>query len=144
MLEKTVSQKIARAFEIVDYFLLIPAGLGLFLAIITFSWFTVAIGSVFALGCVLLVGYIKHSRGRLNEKYIPALWISSAAYNALLLLPVILYAGYFWMDLDFNSVRDDRELWKFLVGSLLISGGYLAAIGLSVKAYLFERNQKYR
>jgi hypothetical protein len=57
MQNKTVSQKIARVFEIVDYFLLVPSLAGLFFGIVMLSDkhsfpFGLAICAVFTIGTV--------------------------------------------------------------------------------------------
>ena len=145
-MEKTFSQKVARAFEIADYVLLIPAAFGVILATFLIGgapWFTFLIYGTFILGCVLLVGYFKHSRGRLDEKHISSLWITTAIYNAVLLLPYLFYAIFLFQSLSLNnSVPSDA--WKALALNLVIIFGYVTAISLSIKAYFFERNQKYR
>lgn len=144
-MEKTFSQKVARAFEIADYVLLIPAALGVLLATLLIGaapWFTLLIYGTFILGVVLLVGYFKHSRGRLDEKHISALWIATAVYNTVLLLPYLFYAIFFFQSLSLdNSMPGDA--WKALTLNLVIISGYVTAIILSLKAYSFEKNQKY-
>ena len=73
MMENTYSQRVAGAFEIVDYVLLIPAAIGAFVGLLAIAWsplFTLLMYTVLIIGIVLLVGYFKHSRNTLDSKYI--------------------------------------------------------------------------
>lgn len=94
-MEKTYSQKIARVFEIICYVLLAPTILSLIYPVFFIiggalegNAAMVFIGFIpfliVAPGIALLVGYFKHSRGRLKEKNIPALWLETAIYNFIL------------------------------------------------------------
>ena len=140
------SQKIARTFEIADYFLLVPAGFGVFAASMLIKdapWFTFLIYAIFVLGFVLLVGYFKHSRGRLEEKRVRALWIATAVYNGILLLPAAAMMFFFLREstLHYKSIAD---FWSPMAINFAVVSGYLTTIFLSVKAYRFEKNnQKY-
>jgi len=134
------SQKIARAFEIADYILLAPALFGALAATFVFNFFTMLIYAIFIFGCVLLAGYFKHSRGRLAEKHIRSLWTATAIYNAVLLVPVLIYIFSFFNSYTFYNT----DWWKPFTVALSIAFGYLTAIILSVRAYRFEKNnQKY-
>lgn len=140
------SQKIARAFEIADYLLLIPAGFGVFAASLLIKdvpWFTFLIYAIFGFGFVLLVGYFKHSRGRLNESRVRALWIATAIFNGVLLLPAAAMMFFFLREstLGYKSIND---FWSPMAINLAVVSGYLTTIFLSIKAYQFEKNnQKY-
>ncbi|MGC2237070.1 MAG: hypothetical protein WA584_12965 [Pyrinomonadaceae bacterium] len=139
------SQKIARAFEIAGYLLLIPAGFGVFAASMLIKdapWFTFLIYAIFLFGFVLLVGYFKHSRGRLEEKRVRALWIASAVYNGVLLLPVLGIALITVK--DFLNGYASYDNWTSIGFVLAVISGYATTIVLSIKAYQFEKNnQKY-
>jgi hypothetical protein len=143
---KTFSQQTARAFEIAGYILMIPALLGVFSATLLIGsapWFPLAIYLIFISGVVLLVGYFKHSRGRLNEKYFSALWLGTAIYNGLLLLTVLLIAFLSVKNLDSSDAVDDEFLmsFAFFLFSIL---AYTGAVVFSVRSFLFDKNQKYR
>jgi len=86
----------------------------------------------------LLVGYYKHSRGRLSKEHLPALWIGTAVYNFILLLPVLYLASSL---LQSRTAGDGRIFYFLVVGSIVF--GYLAAIISSLKAYSFEKRKKY-
>ncbi|CAN5588591.1 hypothetical protein BH20ACI4_BH20ACI4_25390 [soil metagenome] len=147
MSEKTVSQKIARVFEIVDYFLLVPSLAGLFFGIAMLGdknsfLFGLAICVVFIIGTVLLVGYFKHSRGRLSEKATAALWIGTILFNALFLLPTL-----FFMIRDFNQFLNERSFSGGMIFTpyVLIVLWWTIAISGSVIALKSLRSaQKYR
>lgn len=137
------SQKIARAFEIADYLLLIPAGFGVFAASLLLKdapWFTFLIYAVFVFGFVLLVGYFKHSRGRLAENHVRRLWIATAVFNGVLLLPAT--GMLMFIVKDFLTGYASYKDWSGAVNFGVVTG-YLAAIVLSIKAYRFDNNQKY-
>lgn len=140
------SQKIARAFEIADYLLLIPAGFGVFAASMLIKdapWFTFLIYAIFLFGFLLLVGYFNHSRGRLAERRVRALWIATAVYNGVLLLPAAAILLFFLREstLHYKSIAD---FWSPLAINFAVVSGYLTTIFLSIKAYQFEKNnQKY-
>jgi hypothetical protein len=93
-------------------------------------------------GLILLVGYFKHSRGRLAEKYVPSLWMTTAIYNFLLLLPW-LYGTSAALQKP-NYYREDLAgvPVEFYYMFLLVSG-YLAAVVSALKAYSFEKRRKY-
>lgn len=137
-MERTYSQKVARAFEIADYILLIPAGFGVLLATLIFSPFTLLVYGFFIAGVVLLVGYYKHSRGKLGEDHISALWIATAVYNSILLLPCLFWASAMLQ----QGIFRNGEFVSFLM-ILSVVGGYLTAVLLAVKSYSFEKRKKY-
>jgi len=88
------SQKAARVFEIVDYFLLIPAALGVTVAslmIFSVPLFTLLIWVIASLGLTLLSGYRRHSRGTLSERKVKMLWLGTIFYNST----AMLFAAYF-------------------------------------------------
>ena len=135
MMGNTYSQRVARAFEIVDYILLIPAAIGAlvgFLAIARNPLFTLLIYTVLGVGITLLVGYYKHSRGRLAEKWISALWITTAVFNFLLLLP--------WLYLTSSVINEEAGKSLFVV-LVFVNLGYIGAIVSSIRAYSFEKRK---
>ncbi len=134
-MEKTYSQRIARVFEIVDYFLLLPAGVGALVglaAIASSPVFSLLMFAILTVGLILLVGYYKHSRGTLNEKYISALWITTAVYNFILFLPWLYFA---------SRVIDEEDGKKSFVVLVLFVLSYIFAIVSSIKAYSFEKRK---
>jgi hypothetical protein len=147
-MEKTYSQKVARVFEVIDYFLLFPAAIGALVSV-----FALMAGSAYALltlavltvGIILMVGYFKHSRGRLDEKYFSALWLTSAGFNFLLFLPWLYYASVILQTNGFKADEGQTD-GGAVVGFIFLLGAvfaYLAAIISSVKAYTFEKRKKY-
>lgn len=148
MSEKTISQKIARVFEIVDYVLLVPALAGLFFGVAMFSDksslpFGLAICAVFTIGTLLLVGYFKHSRGRLSEKKTIALWVGTIAFNALFLLPA-LYSAV--REMSFRMFFGGGFLQNMLLSpyGLMILWWAIAVGGSIVALKDIRANQKYR
>lgn len=140
MPERTYSQKVARVFEIVDYFMLVPAGIGglVGLAMIQHRpFYALLLFGFLIAGIVLMVGYFKHSRGTLDERRFSALWITSAVYNFLLLLPVLYFAATLLQKesfRDFNGRIDGGKIVFFLfIVSIVFS--YVAAVISSLKAY---------
>jgi len=143
--EKTYSQKIARGFEIADYILLVPAVIGALLATLVAGLFTLVIYGIFFTGVILLVGYYKHARNTLNQKYSAALWIATAVYNSLLLLPCLYYASTLLQTGSFRDIDgrlDEGQIIFFLI-VLSVVFGYFTAIILSLKAYSFEKRKSY-
>lgn len=146
MSEKNLSQKIARVFEIVDYFLLVPSILGLFFGLMMLGkpdsfMFGLGIFAVFIIGTILLVGYFKHSRGSLSEKSTVALWIGTIVFNGIFLLPSLYFL---FISSTENGSRNN-------LGEILISpagwiiGWWTIAIGGSIIALSsYKTNQKYR
>jgi len=140
-MERTYSQNVARAFEIADYILLIPAILGAVLATLIPSFFTLLVYGFFIVGVILLTGYYKHSRGKLDERYFSALWITTAVYNFVLLLPC-LYWGSLLLQTGFS--RDSDGGGKvFFIMILPILAGYLTAVLLAIKAFSFEKRKTF-
>lgn len=143
-MEKTYSQKVARVFEVISYVLLVPAFFGFFYAVLLII-FGLGAGDAYvffcglvpvmvaAAGIMLLVGYFKRSRDRLDEKYISALWIGTMVYNFLLLLPWILVALYHVK----SSTFEDGLSVLYMATALIF--GYAAAIYFAFKAYSFEK-----
>jgi hypothetical protein len=123
--DMTFSQSLARFFEIVDYVLLLPASYGLLLALLfvgTAPWFTLIIATWFALGCFLLRGFFRHSRGRLNQEEVSRLWAATIGYNMVDLLFTWAIASY-----DNSPTFYYFGLWPLLVvvfaGMALVSEG---------------------
>lgn len=145
-MEKTYSQKVAGVFEIVCYILLIPASISLvYPAIAVVGGLfkgrldAVLIGlipfGIAGIGVKLLSGYSRHAKGKLDEKHISTLWITTAVYNFLLLLPWLLLAAAVFQSRE--KLTDGK--WASLLILISIIFGYLAAIYFSVKAYTLEK-----
>jgi hypothetical protein len=150
LMEKTYSQRVAGVFEGIGWILLIPTFL--FMTYVAFMmllgllagrpealFFGLLFLALPGFGVVLLAGYVKHYDGNLNEKYVSALWIATAVYNSLLLLPWLLGAA------DILQSSHDfryRENWIGIFFWVLMVFGYNAAIYFSLKAYCFERRTK--
>jgi hypothetical protein len=145
VMEKTYSQKVARVFEIIDYFMLLPAAIGFLfgLALIASNpLYTMLLYAFLISGIILLVGYFKHSRGRLDEKYFSALWLTTAGYNLVLLLPSLYSASTLLQTESFKGYEGNSALISFLFLLGLVFS-YLGAIVFSIKAFSFERRKKY-
>ena len=93
----TVSEKIARVFEIVGYLWLPPSIVTLFLPL-TISIVLIFGGkaagvfllliplAIFGAGVFLLLQYYRHSRGLLDDDLIIPLWAATLVFNLLLLV----------------------------------------------------------
>lgn len=148
-MERTYSQKAARVFEILDYVLLVPTLISLIypfffiiggiterspkMVLIGFIPFVIVIP-----GLILLFGYRKHAKDKLDEKYITTLWLTTAVYNLLLLLP--------WLFIAAKGLQSSRgvSIEGNLIGFLITVSavfGYIAAIICSLKAYLLEKRK---
>jgi hypothetical protein len=142
----TNSQKIARFFEIVNYFMLVPAAFGIFMSFLLIGgapWFTAIILAISAVGMALLVGYFKHSRGRLAESKVKALWIGTIAYNGLFLLPTIYVVLSMAIDEGNRFSRNFSEPY-FLLGVAIFVWWILAIAGSGLALKSDLSNQKYR
>lgn len=145
MTEKTISQKIARVFEIVDYFLLVPSLAGLLFGLMMFrnadsALYGFAICAVFTVGTILLVGYFKHSRGRLSEKATVALWIGTIIFNGIFLLPSLY--SLFVSSIENGSRNQLGDIFTSPAGWIM--GWWTIAIGGSIIALSsYKTNQKY-
>lgn len=107
---KNYSENIAKLFEIVNYFLLIPIILtGILLAPFIFYLFVIAIILIFSkqdfdngltiliqfifisaiiiFGIRLMFGYYRHSRGKLDRKKVDRLWVKTICFNAIFFFP---------------------------------------------------------
>jgi hypothetical protein len=111
VMNKTYSENIARLFEIVNYFLLLPiiiccifwviplliyGGILSFAALFSRKHFIFGVlffliyFILFALlifGFTLMIGYFRHSRGKLNSGEVDKLWIKTLCYNAIFFFP---------------------------------------------------------
>ena len=124
MWKKSLSEKIARVFEIVNYLFIIPAVLllGLSLIIFLIGLFTLNLVTslyclvsilVFGLGITLFVGYVKHSRGNMVESKIIPLWMGTFLYNVL---PLMYVCFKFFADYREKIVLGDLgEFTMFLI-----------------------------
>lgn len=109
-MEKTYSQKVAKALEIVNYFLIVPALFGLLAAtVLIFSGslyvflFGLFIYGFSAIGFTLFRCYYKHARGSFSAAALPKLWIVSTAYNLFLMAITLLIV---YADSDKNGVEN--------------------------------------
>lgn len=102
MWKKSLSEKIARVFEVVGYILLLPASLAVLVSAMFIFPLIISV-PLFGIGLTLLVGYAKHSRGNLDEGKILPLWIATFLFNFLPLL-VPAYQYYSNADGRFESV----------------------------------------
>lgn len=141
----TNSQKIARFFEIVNYFMLVPAAFGIFASFLLIkgaAWFTLIILAISAIGMTLLIGYFKHSRGRLAESKVKALWIGTIAYNGLFLLPTIYVVLSMAISEGTRFYRNFSE--PFSLAGIAIFVWWIVSIAGSSIALKSDLNQKYR
>ena len=125
-MERTYSQKVARVFEIVDYFLLLPAAVGAafgFFALFGQPLYGLLIYAVLGVGIALLVGYFKHSRGRLDEKYISVLWLTTAVYNFLFFLPWLYNASTYLQPSQALAERESRLSADFFIVACIVIRG---------------------
>lgn len=136
----TFSQKIALAFTIAGFILLIPGTFGLLVVAIflfqpsvpTISFFLVIL-MIWAAGCALLRGYLMHTL----YKYTPAssiwLWLCTIIYNGI---PAAVMS--YWSIAEYNRVTEVMRHsiyppdYKFLISWLLpITFGYILAVVLA-------------
>jgi hypothetical protein len=101
-MNKTVSQKIARVFEIAGYLWLLPSTVSLIFPVM-FAIMAILAGNpsglialavifgIFGAGVFLLVNYYRHSRGWLDEEKILPLWFGTLVFNLIFLSPVIYF-----------------------------------------------------
>lgn len=99
-MNKTVSQTIARIFEIVGYLWLAPSIISLFIPVVYSIMFLfmghaaglavlAVIAGIFGAGVFLLVGYYRHSRDYLGEDKILPLWFGTLLFNLIFLLSAV-------------------------------------------------------
>ncbi len=143
-MERTYSQKVARVFEIIDYFLLIPAAIGALVGFFILFGSPLLGGLIYAglgIGIALMVGYIKHSRGKLSQDYISFLWIGTAIYNFMLLMPWL-----YWVAISLQpsgGFDEEDKPWGGYIFLMSIVLGYIFAIVFSIKAYSFEKRKAF-
>lgn len=85
MWKKSLSEKIARVFEIVGYILLIPTIPVVFISAVFIFPLLISV-PLLTIGLTLFAGYIKHSRGNLDESKVVILWVATFIFNSLPLL----------------------------------------------------------
>lgn len=126
---KTFSQKAAHVFEIVCYVLLIPAVISILYTLFTF-WVLVFIPfTITAIGVVLLAGYRKHSRGKMEENA-SILWLGTFIFNAIPLTP-IFYQVIFNPDRYKNTNLGDI-LQPPVLFFLLLTLWWIIAVSISI------------
>ena len=85
-MKKTASQKVAFGLEILGYILLIPLSLWeLYLLFFPPVFLTTIF--IYGFGVLLLVGYHKHRRNRINREWALLLWIGTILFNGF---PLVL------------------------------------------------------
>jgi uncharacterized membrane protein (DUF106 family) len=60
---------------------------------------------------LLLIGYIKHSRGNLDEPYVWGLWLGTALYNAVGLVILRWLVLYEWFEREFQCNWANIDFW---------------------------------
>ncbi|MBS1795163.1 MAG: hypothetical protein JSS81_14995 [Acidobacteria bacterium] len=146
--QPTRSQKTAQTLESFDYVLLLPATAGLvaaaFSILIGFDRRApaavlsgVGIVLLIAPGFVLMAGYFKHARGRLAAKWLSPLWIGTAVYNFLLLLPWLYAVAALYQ-------QDSAEGPPFVYYLVLhgVVAAYVAVIAAALRAYKYDKLRK--
>jgi len=143
-MEKTYSQKVAECFKIAGYVFLIPTIPLVVLAnllLIFVPPISILVDILFIVGCVLLSGYRRHAAGDLTREQIKSLWLATAVYNFILMLPCLYGASYV-----LQSGFEDEEGKANAVGYVLfilvlpIIFCYMTAIVVAIKAYFFEKD----
>ena len=155
MFRKTFSQKAARVFEVAGYLLLVPAILSLIYPFIMVIASLVSLQIqifvmslipffIFGLGSILLGGYIKHSRGTLDEDKIIPLWGGTLVYNVLPLLPV--FYQIFMKSDEFHNYSFQQLLSPYALFCIFLALWWIVAVSLSIGAIFSEltENQQYR
>lgn len=151
-MERNYSENMARNFEIIGFSLLIPAIFGLWAATeasgiyrdsTLFVW---VIWSIFLAGVILLVGYFKHSRDELSLNLVPVLWIGTAIYNALLMVPALSLL-IMWILLLFSDDFPEKHnndpfqmmIYFSVVGIIIVV--YAMLVFKALKALRFYRRE---
>lgn len=141
MWKKSLSEKIAKVFEVVNYIFIVPAILILFILLLIFlcglfslQWLSCIYALIFffiiGIGVILFVGYIKHSRGTLDESKILPLWMVTFLYNVL----PLMFIGFRF----YGDYQNKISLEDFNVFPLLLVFWWLAAVCLSLTAIYDE------
>ncbi len=131
-MNKTYSEKVARVFMFVSFFMLVPAlfGLILSLGLIVIS---IPIILIFAIGITLLIGYWKHAGGNLDESKVSFLWISTAVYNGIFAKLGISSTFNFLIQVHSPALSEHG-----IVFLMLLSWWIIAAI-LAISAFVSNR-----
>jgi hypothetical protein len=137
MFKKTYSQKIARVFEITNYFMVtamvILTGTAILTGIVIFFIPALIVILIFCVaGIVLGIKYIKHSRGELDEEKILGMWVGTIFLNALPFLTNIYIFYKDFSSLSKCSYRQDFGIFT-LIWMILMIWWSLAVI-LSITA----------
>jgi hypothetical protein len=147
-MEKTYSQKVAAAFEVVSYGLMIPAAIGLLYAGILILMGLKNRGDAGAvlwglvpfiltgIGISLLIGYRRHARGRLARKHIFTLWAATAVFNSLLGLPWLFSLLWSILRVGQSFGRDSSDFAYLSAAVVYIYG---TIIYYALKAYASEK-----
>jgi hypothetical protein len=151
-MKKSYSQKVARAFEIICYFLLLPAFISLIypLFFLIGSLFSTSFGMFLlalmflcipAFGVLLFVGYIRHSRGKMNEGKIFPLWLGTILFNAI---PLAITSYWFFITNSFDGTSYSSIDGGFFIIFNLFILLWIAGILFPANALHREFSQKYR
>jgi hypothetical protein len=119
MFKKTYSQKIARVFEITNYFMVtamvVLTGTAILTGIIIFFIPTFIVILIFCVaGSVLGIKYIKHSRGELDEEKVLGMWVGTIFLNAL---PLLISIYVFYKEL--SSINESNYRQDFGIFTLI-------------------------
>lgn len=145
MSQKTLSQKMALAFQIIDYILLIPVLpplllLSIFQPQVIYCTFIILI--LLCLQIALLVAYFKIRRDLLDRKRIIRIWTETIVFNFLLLLPssYVLYNLYETRKDSYYNSGDELLYLFFVILVVRLFSGVIFPFAAIVSEY--ERNQK--
>ena len=142
-MEKSLSQRIARFLEIINYFLLIPTSLievgalvnGLIL-LVNFKFddffFCAGITLIYVVGTLLLYGYYKHSRGEVGKIVAICLWMGTILFNCI---PVVFILSLLADHGNFTGGR----FWFYN-----IFGSYLSVILLAAVALIYDLRDEFK
>jgi hypothetical protein len=144
MIRKTLSQKMARIFEIVNYPLgaitavLIAIATIYFPVLIFYMGLPVILWILGGWGLFLAIRYINHSRGALDEEKALPMWVGTIIFNALLLFPNLYLFSQKLVSADGRS-SPDFGIWTIIRVSLMV--WWTLAIILSVAAIWSDERQ---
>lgn len=145
----TFSQKVALAFTIAGFTLLIPSTFGLLAAglfllepsVSGVSFFLVIL-MIYAAGGALLRGYLNHTRFKYDRASSVWLWTCTIVYNAV---PALMM-GYF-SALEYNKIVERTAYlpagaeYRELIWLLSITSGYVLAVVLASLALRSDLKQ---
>jgi hypothetical protein len=148
-MEMSLSQRIARLLEIINYFLLVPTTL---IEIITLIWSFIAlmntkfqvsnlhldvvfaIMAIYPFGTLLLYGYRKHSRGQTSKTSAFWLWVGTIGFN----LAPLFWMLSIWANNNFTIRDKTSESWFYN-----ILGYYMLVILLAITALINDLRREF-